>query len=148
MTTADRSGPHITSPTRSLAAGAVAGLGGGLVFGIIMGLMGMLPMVAMLVGSESAVIGFIVHMVISAIIGAIFGLVATRLPENLGTAAFAGALYGAFWWVLGALILMPLMLGMSEMVFAVGPDQWMSLVGHLMYGVILGLLFIPLRRRM
>jgi hypothetical protein len=46
--------------------------------------------------------------------------------------------------VLGALILMPLMLGMSAMVLQIGGDQWMSLIGHLIYGVVTGLAFLPL----
>jgi uncharacterized membrane protein YagU involved in acid resistance len=148
MSSLEQSRTHVTSPGRSMVAGAIAGLGGGLVFGIMMGMIGMLPMVAMLVGSENPVVGFLVHMVISAIIGAIFGLVAFRLPENLVTASVVGALYGGVWWVLGALILMPWMLGMAAMILQIGADQWMSLVGHLLYGIILGILFIPLRRRL
>jgi hypothetical protein len=50
------------------------------------------------------------------------------------------------WWILGALLLMPLMLGMREMVLVIGGAQWMSLVGHLLYGVVTGLVFIPLAR--
>lgn len=46
----------------------------------------MLPMVAMLVGSESAVIGFIVHMAISAGLGAFFGLIAARFLTGWGSA--------------------------------------------------------------
>jgi hypothetical protein len=49
--------------------------------------------------------------------------------------------------VLGALVLMPLMLGMGEMVLRVGQPQWMSLLGHVIYGIVTALLFIPLSRR-
>lgn len=42
---------------------------------------------------------------------------------------------------------MPIMLGMSNMVFQIGEAQWMSLVGHVIYGIVTGLLFIPLARR-
>lgn len=111
----------------SIVNGAIAGLVGGAVFGMMMALMGMLPMVAMLVGSESAVVGFIVHMAISAFIGAVYGVVASRLPQSTGVAIGAGAVNGVIWWVLGALILMPLMLGMSAMVLQIGSAQWMSL---------------------
>jgi hypothetical protein len=55
-------------------AGIVGGLVGGVAFGILMQLTGMIPMVAMLVGSDSAGIGWLVHLVISAGIGASFGL--------------------------------------------------------------------------
>jgi hypothetical protein len=49
--------------------------------------------------------------------------------------------------VLGALIMMPLMLGMGDMVFVMDGDQWMSLVGHLIFGVVTGLVFLPLAKR-
>ena len=44
--------------------------------------------------------------------------------------------------------MMPLMLGMTHMVFAVGGPQWLSLLGHLIYGVVTGLLFVPLKERL
>ena len=107
----------------------------------------MLPMVAMLVGSQSAFVGFLVHMVISAGIGGFYGLVASRLPETTRRAIVGGAANGMVWWVLGALILMPLMLGMGQMVLKIGQTQWLSLMGHVIYGIVTGLLFIPLSKR-
>ena len=139
--------PIQLSNSKALTAGILAGLGGGLVFGGMMAMQGMLPMVAMLVGSENPIIGFGVHMLISAVIGAIYGLVAARLPQSYGVGIVAGAVNGVIWWVLGALVMMPMMLGMNEMVFQVGPMQWMSLVGHLIFGVIAGVLFVPLTQR-
>ena len=132
----------------AIKTGAVAGLGGGLVFGMMMGMMGMLPMVGMLVGRENAVVGFIVHMIISAFIGATFGVIAARLPAGWATAIIGGSVYGIVWWVLGALIMMPLMLGMTQMVFVIGGPQWMSLTGHVIFGAVTGVLFVPLSRRM
>lgn len=137
--------PRVVS---SALVGAVAGLAGGVVFGMLMAMMGMLPMVAMLVRQESAIIGFLVHLVISAFIGGVYGIVAARLPAGWVTAVVAGMVNGVVWWVLGALILMPLGLGMAQMVFQIGADQWISLMGHLIYGVITALVFVPLSRRM
>jgi hypothetical protein len=93
---------------------------------MMMAMMGMLPMVAMLMKSQSPVVGFMVHLVISAGIGAVYGLVASRLPKRVGTGIVAGAVNGVIWWVLGALILMPLMLGMGDMVLTIDGDQWVS----------------------
>ena len=135
------------SPIKLVATGAIAGLAGGVVFGMLMGMMGMLPMVGMLVGQENAFIGFIVHMVISAFIGAVYGLVAGRFPNNAKTAFTGGIINGVAWWVLGALILMPLMLGMTQMVFVIGQAQWMSLLGHIVYGMVTSFVFIPLLKR-
>lgn len=139
--------PTQLSTTKSITAGMLAGLGGGLVFGAMMAMQGMLPMVAMLVRSANPLVGFVVHLLISAVIGAIYGFVAARLPRTYGVGIMAGALNGVVWWVLGALILMPLMLGMSDMFFQIGQMQWMSLIGHLVFGVITGLLYVPLARR-
>jgi hypothetical protein len=147
MTTATFSDTRGASSSKLGVAGAIAGLGGGLVFGILMGMMGMLPMVGMLVRVENAVVGFIVHLVISAIIGAIFGLTAGRFTTSWGSAILLGIVYAVIWWVLGALFLMPLLLGMNEMIFAIGQPQWMSLMGHLIYGIITALLYISLVKR-
>ncbi|MEN4011417.1 MAG: hypothetical protein AB1453_06005 [Chloroflexota bacterium] len=132
---------------KSAVNGALAGLAGGVVFGILMASLGMLPMVAMLAGQESAAAGFIVHMLISAFIGAVYGVVIVRFPNQVSTALLGGVVNGIAWWVLGALILMPLMLGMTAMVFVIGQAQWMSLLGHLIYGVITGFTFFFLMKR-
>ncbi len=59
----------------------------------------------------------------------------------------AGAVaYSIVWWVLGALILMPLGLGMTQMVLVIGGPQWMSLMGHMIYGLVTGLLLVALTR--
>lgn len=121
--------------------GAVAGLVGGSVFGVQMATGGMLPMIANMVGSESVVVGFVLHMLISAVIGATYGIAAARLPQSLTVQVGAGFVYGLVWWVLGALIIMPLALGMGEMVLAVGEMQWMSFVGHGIFGILMGTIF-------
>ncbi len=135
------------SSTKLAVSGAIAGLAGGAVFGMMMMMMGMLPMVGMLVRQENAVVGLMVHMLISAFIGAVYGLVAGRFAINATNALIGGIINGVIWWVLGALVLMPLMLGMSQMVFAIGQAQFMSLMGHLIYGLVTAFVFIPLVKR-
>ena len=135
------------SSIKLATSGAIAGLAGGAVFGMMMGMMGMLPMVGMLVRQENAVIGFIVHMMISAFIGAVYGVVAGRFAVNAITALIGGIVNGIVWWMLGALVLMPLMLGMSQMVFVIGQTQWLSLMGHVIYGLVTAFVFIPLVKR-
>ena len=131
-----------------LLAGAVGGLAGGVLFGAMMGVMGMLPMVAMLVGSENAGIGFLVHMVISAIIGAGFGLVFGGRALDFQSGALWGAVYGIIWWILGPLLIMPLMMGMGpQFSMALSMPMLMSLVGHLLYGVVTGLAYPVAARR-
>lgn len=133
--------------SRALSLGAIAGLIGGIPFGMLMAMMGMMPMIGMLVGVENALVGVLVHGVISAVTGAIYGLFATRFEQTWGFAALAGLVYGILWWVLGALILMPAMLGMFQNIFMIGQMQWMSLMGHIIFGEVLALSFLWLYRR-
>ena len=133
--------------SRALWMGALAGIIGGIPFGLMMGMMGMMPMIGMLVRVESAIVGVIVHGVISAITGAIYGLLAVRFPLTWRNAAVGGFLYGVIWWVLGALILMPAMLGMFDMIFVIGQMQWMSLLGHIIFGEVLAFSFVWLYQR-
>ena len=129
-------------------AGAVAGLVGGVIFGMLMGMMGMLPVVAMLVKSESAIIGFLVHMVISAVIGAGFGLVFGWRALDTRSGALWGAVYGFVWWILGPLLIMPIMMGMGpQLGVALTMPMMISLVGHLIYGVATGLAYPMAARR-
>ena len=137
-----------SNPVNHILAGSVAGLIGGAVFGMMMGMMGMLPMVGMLVGQDNALVGLIVHMVISAVIGGLYGIAAPRIPAGWLPAVVAGAINGVIWWVLGALILMPLGLGMTTMVLVIGATQWLSLMGHLIFGIVTSLAYLPLSRRL
>jgi uncharacterized membrane protein YagU involved in acid resistance len=126
-----------------IVGGVVGGVAGGLVFGAMMAAMGMLPMVASVVGSKSALIGFLYHMFNSVVIGAIFGFLFGAQSRTYGLGAVLGLLYGAIWWVLGPMILMPLMLGMGlQFGAAFSPPMLMSLVGHLLYGLITGLVYV------
>ncbi len=140
-----------------LTAGIIAGLIGGLVFGMMMqmmktpdGKMPMMGMVAMVVGSKSLVVGWLYHLFNSAVIGALFGWLLGGRVHGYGSGLGLGALYGIFWWVLGGLVLMPLLLGMP--VFApltmagMMPVAMGSLIGHLIFGLILGAAFVWLYR--
>lgn len=144
-----------------VTAGVVGGLVAGVVFGILMtvmsaptpdgGSMPMMAMVAIVVGSTSLVVGWIYHLFNSAVIGALFGWILGARATSYRSGASLGAVWGVVWWVLGALILMPLFLGMP--VFAslrmapMRPVAMMSLVGHLMFGVLLGLTYVRVHAR-
>ncbi|HEX7975217.1 MAG TPA: hypothetical protein VF498_12475 [Anaerolineales bacterium] len=51
------------------------------------------------------------------------------------------------WWVLGALIAMPVGPGMTRMVLVIGQTQLFGLMGHMIFGIVTALLFIPLNKR-
>lgn len=131
--------------SQKLLAGAVGGLAGGILFGLIMHAMGMMEMIAGRVERQDAGTGWVVHLVISLGFGVIYALVLGNLRHTWGAAAGYGAAYGVFWWVAGALLIMPAMMGMP--VFAVGQPQMMSLIGHLVYGITLGLVYTAVLQR-
>jgi len=137
MTTAGVS-PGVLTPTR-LVAGIVAGIVGGVAFGILMQMMDMIPMVAMLVGSAAVAVGWLVHLAISAFIGATFAGLFGRYATSVGASTAIGVGYGVVWWVLGALILMPARLGMDLFMF--NATAWRSLMGHMIYGLLLGAVY-------
>jgi hypothetical protein len=142
-----------------LKAGALAGVLAGIAFGILMqmmsaptpegGSMPMMVMVAMVVGSQSLVVGWVYHLFNSAVIGALFGALLGARVGGYGSGATWGALWGIVWWVLGGLILMPIFLDMPPFgalrMPPMRPVAWGSLAGHLIYGVILGAAFVRLR---
>ncbi len=136
--------------TRELKWGAYGGVAGGLIFGAMMGVMGMLPMIGSMVGQPTAAAGFAVHMANSVIIGVGFAIVLGRFVSGIRSGLGAGLVYGGAWWILGPLTLMPLFMGMGFGVnwnAAAAAAMLPSLVGHLMYGSILGLVYTWLHRR-
>ena len=147
MTMAHSTAHAVALPARVLA-GIAGGLAGGVVFGILMQAWDMLPMVAMLVNSESVAVGWLVHLFNSALFGVIFAVLFGRWAAALVPAAAIGLGYGVLWWVLGALLIMPAWLGMNEMIFELNTTAWRSLVGHLAYGLLLGLVYALLGPRM
>ncbi len=145
----------------NVTAGVVAGLIAGVVFGIMMTVMHaptpegssmpMMGMVAQVVGSNSLAVGWLYHLFNSAVIGGLFGWILGTRIGGYGSGTGWGAAYGVLWWVLGGLIMMPTLLGMPA--FAplqmpmMRPVAFASLVGHIVFGVILGAAFFALRRR-
>ena len=135
---------------RNIKLGAYGGLAGGVVFGAMMGMMGMLPMIGKMVGHPSAVTGFLAHLVISALIGASFVVIFHGFIRGASGGLGYGLVYGGAWWFLGPLTLMPLMMGMGLGVnwnAAAASQMLPSLVGHLIYGAILGLSYALLQSR-
>ncbi len=136
--------PATADAGRRVAAGAAGGVLGGLVFGAMMQVMDMIPMVAMLVDSESLAVGWAVHLAISLLLGAGFGLLAGRGLDSWGTGLALGVGFGVVWWVLGALIAMPAGLGMPTLQLTT--MAWQSLMGHVVFGAVLGAVCVGMLR--
>jgi hypothetical protein len=143
-----------------IGASILSGLIAGAVFGMMMQMMmaptpdgGQMPMIAMIgqiVGSPTIAAGWLYHLFNSAIIGALFGWLIGPRVHSFGSGLGWGSAYGFAWWILGGLTLMPVLLGMPPLAPLTMPPMRAvaigSLIGHLIYGLVLGGVFVWLIR--
>ncbi|MGP4052829.1 DUF6789 family protein [Streptomyces sp. 2A115] len=128
--------------------GVIAGLAGGVIFTGVMVAVGFLPAVASLVGSDSAVVGLVIHLLISQVIGVTYAVFFRRRSFDPASGIGWGVSYGFLWWVLGNLTLLPVLLGAAPQWSATAlAVSFPSLVGHLAYGAVLGLVYQRLEER-
>ncbi len=131
-----------TRGLRNVWMGQAGGIFGGLLYTVVLANIGAFPSIAGLTGATSEFAGFVVHMIISIIIGSSYGLFFQREAYSYGSGLAWGAVYGLLWWFIGSLTLYPILVGL--------PVNWSGdfaasmypfLIGHLIYGASLGLLF-------
>jgi uncharacterized membrane protein YagU involved in acid resistance len=132
---------------RAIIVGGLAGLVGGWAFSIWFTQNNAFVLIAGIVNSNSSAIGMVLHYSIAAVIGASFGLLFQRDVRGPGSSVCWGLAYGLFWWFLGPLTLLPILLHR--------PVDWSpmhasvffgSFIGHAVYGILLGLIYALLNR--
>src|ERR1700691_4861190 len=135
------------SAGRAIMGGTLAGIVGGWAFGKWMEQVNFYPLIAGLVGSNSRMVGESLHFFFAVIIGVTFALLFQREARGYGSSMVCGMAYGIFWWFLGPLTILPL--------WSHRPLDWSSshaselfgsLIGHIVYGVIVGLLYAAVDR--
>ena len=135
---------------KTVAAGAAAGAIGGIVFAGLMRLFPvgaehrtMIACAADLVRARSPLIGWLVYPVYGVAIGALFGWLLGRSALDKARAAMWGGLYGVGWWIAAELVLIPSLFVVWPLsISAVDRVRDVALpllVGHVVYGVILGI---------
>ena len=132
---------------RALVVGGLAGIAGGWAFGTWMAQVKFFLVVAGLVNSPSQSVGIALHYLIAAVIGASFGVLFQRDVRGLGSSMGWGVGYGILWWFLGPLTLLPLLQHRWPIwTYQQGSALFGSLVGHVIYGLLLGLIYAVLDR--
>lgn len=132
---------------RAIVGGGVAGIAGGWAFGKWMEQVNFYPVIAGLVGSTSPMVGETLHFLFTAMIGVSFGVLFQRDVRGYGSSMAWGMAYGIFWWFLGPLTLLPLCLGKPvDWSHTRAEDLFGSLIGHIVYGLIVGLLYAVVDR--
>ncbi|MEQ1353734.1 MAG: hypothetical protein ABLT11_06935 [Candidatus Acidiferrum sp.] len=133
---------------RAIIAGGLAGTIGGLIFSRWVASGDYFPLLAGY-GELHAVRATIIilHFGVALFIGVTFGMLFQRDVQGYGSCMGWGLAYGIFWWFLGQLTLLPLA--------AHKPIDWSanqgaavfgSLVGHILYGLILGVSYATIDR--
>lgn len=126
---------------KHITAGILGGMVAGIFSGMVFGMFDMLPIIARLIGSSSAVAGFFVQLLASAIIGFGFALIFGRSAEATEKGMIFGLIYGAAWWVLNQFIFMPVILGMGVLTMEEADTVLPGFFGYLVYGFVLGLVY-------
>ncbi|MBH1938038.1 hypothetical protein I5Q34_27865 [Streptomyces sp. AV19] len=150
MTATVHVSPRIAVIPLHAAWGAVAGLAGGVGMGIWMSVSrpvmdtAMITMVAGLLGSANAFAGWLIHLAIALFAGITFGALFGQYVQRLAPAVVLGLAYGAVWWTVGALWIMPANMGMP--VFEWNDVTSSSLGAHLVYGLLAGITFSCIAR--
>lgn len=130
---------------RTWSNAMLGGLAGGLAFGILLQMMNMMPVIAALYGMESVAVGWIAHLFHSLAFALVFAAGVARTEyrnAGIGQITALGAGYGVVLWLVAAAIVMPLWLGALGMDAPAIPNlDAASLLGHLIYGVVLGAVF-------
>ena len=134
----------ISSYSKLVKASLIGSTVAGVAFGIYLQVTGMIPVLASMLGSESLALGWILHMMISWIFGLGYGAM-TMLSSRY---YMLGVLHGVIIWVIGPLLVMPMMMGMGPMIGQMfAGEQLMSLVTHLAFSLILATVFRRLVRQ-
>jgi hypothetical protein len=132
---------------RALIVGGLAGIVGGWAFGKWMAQVNFFPLVAGLVSSDSLMVGVTLHFIFAVIIGASFGMLFQQDVRGYGSNMGWGMGYGMLWWFLGPLTIMPLWQGIPlDWSYERGGALFGSLVGHIVYGLIVGLIYAAVDR--
>jgi uncharacterized membrane protein YagU involved in acid resistance len=144
---------EVSTETGNWKAGVAAGLVGSAAFGLVMTFVIPAPLLEVVIPSmyglappAAPVIGWIVHLSHGAVIGVGFAaLVGARpaLAATVENAVGLGAAYGLLVWAVLAVIVMPIWL--SAVGSPANPPlpnvSVLSAVGHLLYGVVLGVVY-------
>ncbi len=132
---------------RAIVGGGLAGILGGWAFGKWMEQVNFFSLVAGLVNSQFRIVGVTLHFLIAMVIGVSFGVLFQRDIRGYGSSLGWGLVYGMLWWFLGPLTLLPLWLGQPlDWSYQQGRILFSSLVGHIIYGLIVGLIYAVVDR--
>lgn len=128
--------------SRAIAAGGIAGLAAALIFSRWMYEGRFYPLIGGLGALSTQFRTVALHFGVACLIGCTFGALFQAEVRNLGSAMGWGTAYAMFFWFLGPMTLFPAAAGKKVLWSAErGSDLFGSMVGHILYGLILGVVY-------
>ncbi|MFC5971984.1 histidine kinase [Halomarina salina] len=135
-------------------------IGDGILAGVAMGVVMAFAMPEMLdeaipalYGQEGALVGVTAHLAHAAVFGLLFAAIVrfgnlSRYTDDVTTSTALGLAYGLVLWILAASVVMPAWLDAMNVAGApaIPTFDTMSLLGHAVFGVVLGALYPYLKR--
>ena len=126
---------------RAIVAGGFAGTLGGFVFGRWIS-SGAYPLLAGFRELDSHSLTIFIHFAVALLIGVVFGILFHQDVRGYGPSMGWGLGFGIFWWFFGPLTVFPLLSKMPlDWSSGHGSALFGSLVGHILYGLILGVAY-------
>jgi hypothetical protein len=133
--------------TRAMIAGGLAGILGGTIFDRWMSAGEFFPLLSGLSAKLSPGGYLVLQFVLAVLMGVIFGVLFQRDVRGYGSCMGWGVGYAILWWFLGPMTLLPVV-SRSPLDWSsdAGSAMFGSLVGHILYGLILGVSYATIDR--
>jgi uncharacterized membrane protein YagU involved in acid resistance len=132
---------------RALLVGGFAGLLGGMIFGHWSSAGDFFPLITGLGELNSHFATATLQLLMAMLIGSSFGLLFQRDVRGYGSSMGWGLGFAIFWWFLGPLTVFPFSSRMAlDWSADHGTEVFGSLVGHILYGLVLGIAYATIDR--
>ena len=133
---------------KNICSGIIGGLIAGVAFGFILVRLHILSTAGCLLGLSDPLSGFIIHLIFCGILGILFSLIFCKGCTTFYNSSLWGIFYGILWWFIGPLILCPWLAGITiSWTQDVFTHAIPMLVGHLVFGFVLGITYFWMRSR-
>src|SRR6516164_9816395 len=133
--------------TRAVVAGGLAGILGGTIFDRWMSAGQFFPLLSGLSANLSPTRSLVFQFLLAVMMGVVFGVLFQRDVRGYGSCMGWGIGYAILWWFLGPMTLLPLVSRTPlDWSADAGSAMFGSLVGHILYGLILGVSYATIDR--
>lgn len=132
---------------RAIVVGGFSGILGGMIFAGWSSAGDFFPLIGGLVEPHSHMATVLLEFAVATLIGSSFGLLFQRDVRGYGSSMGWGLGFAIFWWFLGPLTLFSLVSRTPvDWSAGNGSDLFGSLVGHILYGLVLGIAYATIDR--